>query len=58
MVTRAFNPSTWEVEACEFLGVLGQSGLHNGFQDSQRYLIETLAQGRKKKEANLYQTLS
>jgi hypothetical protein len=37
MVARAFNSSTWEVEAGRSLWVWGQSGLQKEFQDSQDY---------------------
>jgi hypothetical protein len=36
VVVHAFNPSTWEAEAGEFLS-RGQPGLHSEFQDSQGY---------------------
>lgn len=44
VMEHAFNPRTSKGEASGSLKVRGQPGLHNEFQDSQNYLIETLSQ--------------
>jgi hypothetical protein len=51
MVTHAFNPSTWEAEAGEFLslGPAWSTDLQSEFQDSQGY-TEKLSRKTKKKK--------
>jgi hypothetical protein len=50
-MVHAFNHSTWEAEAGEFLSS-GQPGLQSEFQDSQGNTEKPCPEKKKKKQAN------
>lgn len=51
----AFNPSTQEEEAGEWLCIRGQAGLHTEFQATQNYIIDSVS---KTNQPNKHVSLS